>query len=106
MVDDRQLGLLGGQRLEDVAGAVRGAVVDEDDLLRHGNGLDAVEDLAERVPLVVDRDNDREHKVVGDSVDAQVAADGFAQDAEQDLTPLLIVGRKGHGIQLVRPGEG
>ena len=54
------LGQLGLQPAQVVARAVRGAVVDDDDLLGHRHGLDALEDLRKREPLVVDRDDDRQ----------------------------------------------
>src|SRR5205814_2213731 len=88
VVDDRQRGLLGGEGAEDIAGAVAGAVVDEDDLLGQRDGLDTAEDLADRVPLVVDRDDDRQEKVIGDAVDAELAAERLTQEAAHALLSL------------------
>ena len=51
----RELGL---EPAEVVTSAVRGAVVDDDDLLGDGDRLDALQDLGEREPLVVDGDDD------------------------------------------------
>jgi hypothetical protein len=57
-----RLGELGLQPAEIVAGAVLGAIVDDDDLLRNRRRLDALEDLREREPLVVDGDDDGESR--------------------------------------------
>jgi hypothetical protein len=51
----RELGL---EPAEVVPRAVRGAIVDDDDLLGDGDRLDALQDLGERETLVVDGDDD------------------------------------------------
>ena len=80
--------------LEDLAGAVLRAVVDQDDLLRDRDGADLAEDLVDRVPLVVDRDHDREDQVVRDPIDPQPAADRVAEDADQPLPVLVFLSRR------------
>ena len=55
-----RLGELGLEPAEVVSSAVLGAIVDDDDLLRNRGRLDALENLGEREPLVVDGDDDRE----------------------------------------------
>src|SRR5688572_11590288 len=48
---------------EPLTGAVRREVVNADDLLAHRHRVDLVEDAVDRLPLVVDRDQDREDEV-------------------------------------------
>jgi hypothetical protein len=54
--DEPDVGELARQRLHDGGGPVVGAVVDHDDLLRHGNVSHAPEDLLDRPLLVEGRD--------------------------------------------------
>src|SRR5258708_34230318 len=57
-------GLASGEALEDLAGAVGGAVVDDQDFLAHGAFDYAAEDFVDRGFFVVDRDNHGELGVV------------------------------------------
>src|SRR5262249_16002768 len=57
-----RLGELGLERPEEIPRAVRGAIIDDDDLLGDRDGLDALEDLGEREPLVVNGDDNGEPK--------------------------------------------
>ena len=47
--------------------------------------------------LVVDRDDDREDQVVGNPVDAQLAAERLAQVIDQPFPALVIAGESGYG---------
>src|SRR5690606_16273785 len=52
--------------LQDLPGAVRRRVVDDDQLLGNVDGAHAPQELTNRVALVIDRDDDRNQQVVGD----------------------------------------
>ena len=51
--------------------------------LRIGTARTLAEDLADRVRFVVDRDDDRQDQVLGNAVDAQLAANGSPRVRDQ-----------------------
>ena len=82
---------------EDLARAVGRAVVDHDDLLADRDGADPAEDLVDAPLLVVGGDDDREHQVVGDAEDPQLAAEGLAQRLDQPLPAFGVAGEAADG---------
>ncbi len=63
-LDEVREAAAGGQRLDDVAAAVRGGVVDRDQLEAQGHGQDAIDDLLDGPPLVVDGHHDGEERIL------------------------------------------
>ena len=75
--------------LEDVARAVRAAIVDDDDFLGNGHGLDAPHHLAEPALLVVNGNHHRQLETVRDGVNAELPAGRLAEQVMQQRQAFL-----------------
>src|SRR5437667_1313526 len=71
------------QLAENLPRAVGAAIIDKDDLFRNGHFLHTANDLANPLPLVVDRDDDGELETVRDRIDAELPAGRFAEQAPE-----------------------
>ena len=96
MVDDRQVAVLLFELFQDLAGAVLRAVIDHDDLLLDRDGTHPPEDFVDRVPLVIDRNDDREGQRLGNPEETQLAAERLAQSFEKPVPAFGVVSEFGH----------
>ena len=99
---DRQVGLTLGQFAQDLPRAVLGIVIDHDDLLADRHRAHSAEDLVDRFLFVVNRDDHRENKVVGNAVNAQLACERLAQGRDQPFRAFVITGELGNFGWLAR----
>ena len=92
--DDANVALLPLDFLEDVAGAVGAAIVDEDDLLGDRHLLDAADDLADPLLFVVDGNDDGELEALGNGINAELPAGHVAQELLEQAHALRRVGER------------
>ena len=75
--------------LQHLASAVLAAILDQDNLFTNGYGLDPVHQVHQRVPLVIDGDDHREQKALGNGVKAQRATPALSQEELEVVVPEL-----------------
>src|SRR5205823_4302078 len=78
-----------GEKIEEDRRTVGALIVDANDLLGHRHGLDAVDEALEPAFLVVDGDHDRELPPFGERVDADLPADGGAEQLREEFVAAI-----------------